>query len=188
MMDQRIFIAQLNIEHFRQRLADSPDGARRRLLEELLAEEEAKLSSLTASVAEGILGHLLDHLGSWTSGLFTDADTRGQLRTAELSTIFGEMPCGMSLIDGGGKVVLSNEVMRRFVSDEIPSRDPQRVQRWRLFGSDGHTLDPTLWPGARALRGESVNPGLAALHISDDGRETALRIAAVPVTKPDGSI
>jgi hypothetical protein len=94
----------------------------------------------------------------------------------------------MSLIDGGGKVVLSNEAMRRFVSDEIPSRDPQRVQRWRLFGSDGQTLDPTLWPGARALRGESVNPGLAALHISDDGRETALRIAAVPVTKPDGSI
>jgi hypothetical protein len=179
-MDQRIFIAQLNIEHFRQRLADSPDGARRRLLEELLAEEEAKLSFLRASIAEGMLSSLLDYLGSWAGCLLAGEDTRVHPRTAELTTIFDEMPCGMSLIDGVGKVVLTNEAMRRFVANEIPSRDPQRIERWRLFGSDGQALDPMLWPGARALRGESVNPGLAALYISDDGRETALRIAAVP--------
>lgn len=45
-MDQRIFIAQLNIEHFRKKLLSENDGATRRHIERLLAEEEAKLADL----------------------------------------------------------------------------------------------------------------------------------------------
>ena len=45
-MDQRVFIAQLNIEHFRRKLATEQDTARRLALLRLLAEEEAKLASL----------------------------------------------------------------------------------------------------------------------------------------------
>ncbi len=53
-MDQRIFIAQLNIEHFRKRLASEKDGATRRHIERLLAEEEAKLADLRDPPAKNI--------------------------------------------------------------------------------------------------------------------------------------
>ena len=39
-------IAQLNIEHFRRLLIEENDAAKRRILHELLMEEEAKLASL----------------------------------------------------------------------------------------------------------------------------------------------
>ncbi len=46
-MDQRVFIARLNIEHFRQKLATELDEATRRRVVGLLADEEAKLTALT---------------------------------------------------------------------------------------------------------------------------------------------
>lgn len=188
-MDQRIFIAQLNVEHYRRRLHAHLDDPQRRLVERLLAEEEAKLSSLRAAIAEGILSSLLDLLASWASSFMDDRDHRAPSpRRAELAAIFDQCPCAMSLIDGSGKVVLANAAMRGFVAEAIPSRDPERIGRWRLFGPDGGVLDPSQWPGAQALLGRSTNPGLAALHVGDDGRETALRIAAVPVAGSDGSI
>ena len=45
-MDQRIVIAQLNIEHFRKKLATEQDAEKRATLRRLLAEEEVKLAAL----------------------------------------------------------------------------------------------------------------------------------------------
>ena len=45
-MDQCVVIAQLNIEHFRLKLATEQDTAKRLTLLRLLAEEEARLASL----------------------------------------------------------------------------------------------------------------------------------------------
>ncbi len=46
-MDQRVFIAQLNVEHYRQKLLSEKDGATRRQIARLLAEEQAKLAALS---------------------------------------------------------------------------------------------------------------------------------------------
>ena len=46
-MDQRIFIARLNIERFKERLASAKDEATRQQIVGLLAEEEAKLAALS---------------------------------------------------------------------------------------------------------------------------------------------
>jgi len=46
-MDQRIFITQLNIEHYRQKLATGLAEESRQRIMSLLAEEEAKLAALT---------------------------------------------------------------------------------------------------------------------------------------------
>ncbi len=189
MTDQQIFIAQLNIEHFRRRLDGRLNDTQRRLVERLLAEEEAKLSSLRAANTEGILSTLLGLLASRAAGFLDGRDYRApNPRRAELEAIFNEFPCAMSLIDSCGKVVLANAAMRGFVAEAIPSRDPERIGRWRLFGPGGGVLDPAQWPGARALCGEAVNPGLAAVYVGDDGRETALRVAAVPIAGSDGSV
>ena len=45
-MDQRVYIAQLNIEHFRRRLLTEKDAAIRQQLALLLAEEEVRLGAL----------------------------------------------------------------------------------------------------------------------------------------------
>ena len=46
-MDQRVFIAQLNIKHFCERLATETHETKRQLLLGLLADEEAKSGALT---------------------------------------------------------------------------------------------------------------------------------------------
>jgi hypothetical protein len=45
-MDQRVVIAQLNIDHFRRKLATEQDTAKRLTLIRLLEEENAKLAAL----------------------------------------------------------------------------------------------------------------------------------------------
>jgi len=46
-MDQRVVVARLNIDHFRQLLTTEPEGPKRQTLLRLLAEEEAKLAAPT---------------------------------------------------------------------------------------------------------------------------------------------
>ncbi len=45
-MDQRVYIAQLNIEHYRRKLTTERDPAKRETLQRLLAEEKVKLTAL----------------------------------------------------------------------------------------------------------------------------------------------
>jgi hypothetical protein len=44
-VDQRVYIAQLNVEHYRTNLATEGDPAKRKMLQRLLAEEQAKLTA-----------------------------------------------------------------------------------------------------------------------------------------------
>ena len=46
-MNDRAFIAQLNIEHYRQKLLTEQDEATRQRISLLLTEEEAKLAALS---------------------------------------------------------------------------------------------------------------------------------------------
>jgi hypothetical protein len=46
-MDQCVYVAQMNIEHFRRKLLTEQDEKTRRQIIHLLAEEEAKLVTLT---------------------------------------------------------------------------------------------------------------------------------------------
>ncbi|MDE2284123.1 MAG: hypothetical protein KGK33_05865 [Hyphomicrobiales bacterium] len=46
-MDQRAYVAKLNIKHFRERLLSEQDDLKKRQIAHLLAEEEAKLAALS---------------------------------------------------------------------------------------------------------------------------------------------
>jgi len=188
-MDQRLFVAQLNIEHYRWKLNGVLDDAQRRLIGQLLEEEEAKLVALRASIAERYLSQLLDLLAHRANNVFDVQRTRTDLRKGivDLAATFDRMPCAISLIDRLGTVVLMNDSMGRFMSSEIPSRDPPSCRHWRVFDGEGRPMSPVHWPGAKALVGESVNPGLAAIYTARDGQETAVRIAAIPVSGHNGS-
>lgn len=45
-MDERVFIARLNIEHYRRKLAAVKNESNRQTIMRLLAEEEAKLAAV----------------------------------------------------------------------------------------------------------------------------------------------
>jgi hypothetical protein len=46
-MDQGVYVAKMNIEHFRRKLLTNLDDATRHQIVQLLAAEEAKLAALT---------------------------------------------------------------------------------------------------------------------------------------------
>lgn len=172
-------VAELNIEHFRLRLAGELDDAQRRMIVDLLAAEEAKLQHLRAAVAESALSELIDLLAQRAQDLFDGASFDRQSLPCEafIDTI-RRVPVGIGLVDNSGEILLANEQMRQFAPHRIPSRDADAMRRFR--SPDG-PLGPVLWPGAQALRGDRVNPGVAFNFTSEDGHQTQVRVAAVPV-------
>jgi len=117
--------------------------------------------------------------------------TERALRESEqrLALAFAGLPFGLGIIGPDGATVMLNEVMRRFVPTGVmPSRDPARVARWRAWGAAGAPLAPDDFPGARALRGESVMNGVQMLYTDAGGRETWTEVRSAPLLDGDGNI
>ncbi|MGH1571046.1 PAS domain S-box protein [Methylobacterium sp. P31] len=109
------------------------------------------------------------------------ADEALRQRKAQLAAAFESVPVGIAVIDTDGKATIANAEYRRFLpTGVIPSRDPERCARWRAWDEEGKILDPQNYPGARAMRGESVIPGQDMLYTDDDGREIWTNVATVP--------
>ena len=118
-----------------------------------------------------------------------DAEDALRASEARLSAVFEVVPIGLGVIDLAGRLVLSNPEMRRFMPNGvIPSRDHVRGWRWRAHDADGRPLDAGDFPDARALRGETVVPGIEMLYTQEDGSEVWTQVAAVPVRDKDGRV
>jgi PAS domain-containing protein len=189
-MDQRILIARRRVEHSRRKLASERDGAKRPIAGRLLAEEEAKLAALTETVATEGWEQLLDMVARRAAELLgaEDPGMNPPESEARLASLLDRMPFGFGLTDHTGVWILANVPMRRYAPEKIPSRDPEAIQRWQAFDTEGRSLDPAFWPNARALRGETVIPGVEFIHTADDGRQTVARMAAAPVRYVDGHV
>ena len=108
---------------------------------------------------------------------------------ARLAAILEQLPVGVGLFDCDGRLRQSNSVLRRYIAgDRIPSRDPGATTRWRAFQDDGSLLPSSDYPGARALRGETLLPGIDFLHTSGAGQETWVRASATPFRDENGTI
>lgn len=105
-----------------------------------------------------------------------------------LSTFLEQSPVGLGLVNNEGKVLHSNAAYRRYVPEVMPSRDPARQPRWKAWDADGRVVAHSNYPGARALRGEKVTPGMEFLFTDDDGSETWTRVSAVPFRASNGEI
>jgi two-component sensor histidine kinase len=70
----------------------------------------------------------------------------------------------------------------------LPSREPAASTQWRSYQADGRLLEASAYPGARALRGEVVTPGIDFLHKSEDGKENWIRVSATPFRQETGQI
>lgn len=126
--------------------------------------------------------------------LFNDISERkqaeGRLRASEarLDAVLQQLPVGVGLMDCNGRWVLSNPVMDALVPEAIPSTVPERRVRWRAFDAENRPVPPENWPGQRALRGETVSPGLEMIFTDDDGRERWMRVSAAPLRDAAGAI
>jgi two-component sensor histidine kinase/PAS domain-containing protein len=118
------------------------------------------------------------------------ADRTAQLRESEarLAAVLDQMPCGVGLMDHEGRWIIANAIMRRFVPQRLPSRDPQRLLQWKGFDAEGRPVDPSLWPGTRALRGESAGTILDFIYTTDEGKDLWVRQAAAPFRDSDGKV
>lgn len=108
---------------------------------------------------------------------------------ARLAAAFESVPAGLAVVDLNGRAVIANAEFRRFLpTGVIPSRDPDRGNRWQGWSDDGRLLDPQDWPSARALRGESVIPGQEMQFTDDDGRKIWTNVATAPTFDEAGKV
>ena len=99
---------------------------------------------------------------------------------ARLTALLEQLPVGIGLTDREGRFLIRNSLLNNFVGDRLSSLDPVFAARWRAWDEDGRQLDPSEWPSARALRGESVSPGCEMLYNGADGKQIWTRVLSVP--------
>jgi PAS domain S-box-containing protein len=107
---------------------------------------------------------------------------------ARLSAILAQLPVGVGLVDRRGRFVLRGGLLGRLWDELMPLADRRESEKWRAFDGEGRLLAPEFYPGPRALRGETVVPGIDFIHTSDVGHETWIRVAAVPFRNSKGDI
>jgi len=100
---------------------------------------------------------------------------------SRLHTLLENIPVGVCFMDLQGRTVVSNPLYERYVpGGTIPSRAGEQAHRWVAVDSNGHQLAPQRFPGARALRGETVG-GIDFCHSSPDNGESWMRVSALPL-------
>jgi PAS domain S-box-containing protein len=116
------------------------------------------------------------------------AEERLHESEARLSAILQQLPVGVGLVDREGRFLLRGGLLGGLWDAVKPSRDLEQAQRWRSYDSQGQLIGPNDYPGARALRGETVLPGTDFIHTADDGHETWIRVSAAPFRNAAGEI
>ncbi len=114
-----------------------------------------------------------------------DASRESEVR---LSAILEQLPVGVVVFDRNGQSIIKNSVMAGYMSGDIPSHDMQEMVRWRAVDPEGHPIPPDQWPGTRALRGDTVSPGMELFYTDQAGREHWTIVSAVPFRSPEGAI
>jgi signal transduction histidine kinase len=104
----------------------------------------------------------------------------------QLAIVIDRLPVAAGLMDMRGRWVITNAALRALTSREIPSNDLAQRPNWSALDERGRPLPPEQWPGARALRGEVVSPGVEFTFRSSDGRELRTIVSAIPLRGPDG--
>jgi signal transduction histidine kinase len=104
------------------------------------------------------------------------AEERSRLRI-----LLENVPVGISFMDKHGRVVISNPLHRQYLpGGVIPSRDAAEAARWVALDGQGNRLEPRMYPGARALRGESATR-IDFCYSSEEHGESWMRVSAVPL-------
>ncbi len=144
--------------------------------------EEGRINGVLVTMFETTAAHLAQA-----------AREREELRRREserrLELAFRMLPVGLCIVDLDGRMLLSNDQMRAYLpTGKVPSADADNQHRWRGWHADGSAIGPDDFAIARAMRGETVVPGLEFQYLHDDGRARWTRVAAAPLRDADGEV
>jgi PAS domain S-box-containing protein len=123
-----------------------------------------------------------------TARIRRNATKAAEASEARLAAVLQQLPVGVGVMNESGRVLIANSAMQRYAPEGTPSRDLKRAGRWRAWKPDGSPLEPSQWPGARALRGETVLPGAEMLFVDDDGREAWTLVSSAPMRDAAGVV
>ena len=105
---------------------------------------------------------------------------------ALLTSLLENLPLGVGVYDRHGDLIHSNQKLRDYVGlTHLPSGEPASSRRWHGYDAENETIPPDRYPGARALRGEAVVPGVDFLYAAQDAPERWMRVSAVPFRRED---
>jgi PAS domain S-box-containing protein len=104
---------------------------------------------------------------------------------ARLAGILEQLPVGVGMVDGQGRLVTSNEVFREFVGRSRPWNHAD--SRWRSADDRGRPAARGRWPVEGVLRGESPS-AVDFLRTTREGAERWARVTAAPFNDADGRL
>lgn len=107
---------------------------------------------------------------------------------SQLAAFLEQLPVGVGLTNREGHLLITNSLFDDFARKTIPSQDPEAQSRWRGWNAEGQELEPSQWPGTKALRGEATTPGLEMLYTNGEGKEIWTRVGGVPFRDDTGEI
>ena len=104
-----------------------------------------------------------------------------------LQTILRQLPIGVGVLDVDGNFSAANPSMRRYISkNKMPSIDPDQASKWKATDKSGNTIAKDQWPGARALRGETIS-GME-FEFKENQSSTWVEVSTVPLRTENGEI
>jgi signal transduction histidine kinase/FixJ family two-component response regulator len=107
---------------------------------------------------------------------------------AKLKALVDNLPVGVCFMDTNGHTVFSNPIYEQFVPERvIPSKLVASKDHWSSIDAGGNPLDISEYPGARALRGESVF-GSEFKFTPPEGDPRWARVSATPLYDSAGEI
>lgn len=105
-----------------------------------------------------------------------------------LAAILDQLPGGVALFDKDGASVMRGGPLSRLWADTMPSKGPASFASWRSVDANGAALPLDEYPGARALKGETVSPGIDFLYTGSDRLDHWYRVSAAPFRNEGGAI
>ena len=98
-----------------------------------------------------------------------------------LASVLENLPLGIGVYDRNGNLIHSNQHMRDHAGlARLPSCEATSWRAWRGYDANNQLIPPHRYPGARALRGEFITPGIDFLYRAQDASERWVRVSAVP--------
>ncbi|MDC9822646.1 PAS domain S-box protein [Devosia sp. ZB163] len=94
----------------------------------------------------------------------------------------------IGVFDLEGRLLLRNGRLAHVWGDRMPAFTPESEHRWRGNDRAGGILAPADYPEARALRGETVTPGVDFRYTDKAGVYSWLRVCAAPYRDERGGI
>lgn len=159
------------------------DAARRRLPSNtanvVVLERPMSSSSLQSAIA-----------AAWQSRArqFEMRDKLAELaeERERLRILLENIPVGVCFVDVTGASLVSNPLYDHYFPTGLTPPHLSE-QAWFSEEEDATRLPPEMFPGVRALRGDSVD-GLVFRHYTEDGADSWVRINAVPLRQSSGEI